>query len=77
MCKVSLDEVRSFNKYLLFYGAMDEKSGLRGIRADAPHEVIEDFLQWYRENNRYPNGRMRAKDRVFKELVINVGDSVL
>ena len=77
MCRGSLDEVRSFNKYLLFYGPEDERSGLKGIRSDAPPEVIEDFLQWYRDNNRYPNGRMRPKDRVFKELVIDVRDSVL
>ena len=70
----SMRDVRSFNKYLLFYGPGEMKSGLKGIRSDAPPRAIDDFLQWYRENNRFSNGRMRSKENVTRNLVFETGE---
>ena len=72
-----MEEIRPFNRYLLFYGPGEECTGLKGIRADAPPEAIEEFIRWYRDRNRYPNGRMRPKDVVIREMVYEVGEYVL
>ena len=69
-----IEEVRRFNRYLLFYGPGEENSGLKGIRSDAPPEIIEEFIQWYRDRNRYPNGRLRPKAAVMRDLVFDVGE---
>ncbi len=57
-----MDRVRIFNKYLVCYGPDEPHTGIKGIRSDAPPEVIEAYLQWYRDNNRYKSGRMHNKD---------------
>ncbi len=69
--------MRKFNKYLVLYSADEEKTGIKGIRSDAPKDVIDDFIEWYRNNNRYENGRMLPKSsKVLKDLIIDVGVSL-
>ena len=65
-----LEEVRKYSRYLV----IDTEDGYRiaGIRADAPADVIEDFISWYRKNNRYENGRLRPVDVVRKMCVVPV-----
>ena len=43
---------------------------VKGIRADAPTEIIDQFIQWYRENNRYESGRLRPVWLVRKNCII-------
>lgn len=71
--KKGWEEVGKFNKYLVFYSSEEEETGIKGIRSDAPKEVIEDFIEWYRNTNRYENGRMRPlSDAMIRKLVIDV-----
>ncbi len=65
-----LEEIRKYSRYLV----IDTEDGYRiaGIRADAPADVIEDFISWYRKNNRYENGRLRPVDVVRKMCVVPV-----
>ena len=65
-----LEEIRKYSRYLV----IDTGDGYRiaGIRADAPADVIEEFVSWYRENNRYENGRLRPVDVVRKMCVVPV-----
>lgn len=65
-----LEEIRKYSRYLV----IDTEDGYRiaGIRADAPADVIEEFISWYRENNRYENGRLRPVDVVRKMCVVPV-----
>ena len=65
-----LEEIRKYSRYLV----IDTEDGYRiaGIRADAPVDVIEDFISWYRKNNRYENGRLRPVDVVRKMCVVPV-----
>lgn len=75
MCRDScmIDEMRRFNRYLVFYGNDEGRSGIKGIRSDAPPELIDEFIEWYRDRNRYPNGRLRPKTAsLIRELVIEV-----
>lgn len=66
-----LEEIRRYSRYLV----IDTGDGgyvIEGIRADAPSEVIEEFVSWYRKNNRYENGRLRPVDVVRKMCVVPV-----
>ena len=65
-----LEEIRKYSRYLV----IDTEDGYRiaGIRADAPADVIEGFISWYRQNNRYENGRLRPVDVVRKMCVVPV-----
>ena len=66
-----LEEIRRFSKYLV----IDTEDGgyrIAGIRADAPANVIEEFVRWYRKNNRYENGRLRPVDVVRKMCIVPV-----
>ena len=65
-----LEEIRRFSRYLV----IDTEDGYRiaGIRADAPADVIDEFVSWYRKNNRYENGRLRPVDVVRKICVVPV-----
>lgn len=61
--------------YLVMYGPHEAKTGVKGIRSDAPEEVIEAFLTWYRSNNRYKSGRIMNKaDPRLKQLIIDVSE---
>ena len=66
-----LEEVRKFSRYLVID---TEDGGYRiiGIRSDAPADVIEEFVKWYRKNNRYENGRLRPADIARKMCVVQV-----
>lgn len=75
MCRASgivanMNEIRTFNKYLVFYDGTDDRFGLRGISSNAPPEAIDDFISWYRDNNRYENGRLRPESIVRKTMII-------
>lgn len=66
----------SFSRYLVMYGPDEDGTGIKGIRSDAPPEAIEAFLEWYRCENRYENGRKLAlsKKRI-RALIVDVGTS--
>lgn len=67
------EDVGRFNKYLVFYSSEEEETGIKGIRADAPQDVIDDFIEWYRNTNRYENGRLRPLSAAMvRKLIINV-----
>lgn len=67
------EEVKSFNKYLVFYSPEEKKTGLKGIRKDAPPEAVKAFLDWYRDKNRYENGRIRPlSDAMIRKLLVDV-----
>jgi hypothetical protein len=71
----SFDGIRAFNKYLVFYGPTEGKCGVKGIRSDAPQEAIDAFVDWYRKNNRYENGRLRPlSDAMVRKLLIDPSD---
>ena len=62
-----------FRPYLVMYGPNDANVGIRGIRSDAPKEAKDAFILWYRDNHRYPNGRMmNANDARLSKLIIDV-----
>ena len=62
-----------FSRYLVMYGPDEDGTGIKGIRADAPKEVIDDFIEWYRDNHRYENGRKYNRTSAkIKALVIDV-----
>lgn len=65
-------ELVKFSRYIVI--DIGEKGGYRvkGIRSDAPEDMIEEFIAWYRMNHRYENGRMRPVSVVRKSLVIAV-----
>lgn len=65
----------SFSRYLVMYGPDEDGTGIKGIRSDAPREAIDAFLEWYRCENRYENGRKLAlsKKRI-KSLIVDVGE---
>ena len=65
----------SFSRYLVMYGPDEDGTGIKGIRSDAPQEAIDAFLEWYRCENRYENGRKLAlsKKRI-KSLIVDVGE---
>ena len=63
----------SFSRYLVMYGPDEDGTGIKGIRSDAPKEAIEAFLEWYRCENRYENGRKYNRTSAkIKALVIDV-----
>ena len=64
-----------FSKYLVMYGPGEDGTGIKGIRADAPQEVIDEFIEWYRGTHRYENGRKynRTSARI-KALVIDTSE---
>ncbi len=74
MCSgdISDDEVKRFMRYLVIEIGENGGYRIKGIRADAPGEMIDEFIRWYRENNRYENGRLRPEGLVRKNCVIPV-----
>lgn len=71
--KTGWEQVVKFNKYLVFYSNEEEGTGIKGIRSDAPQEAIDGFIEWYRDTNRYENGRLRPlSDAMVRKLVISV-----
>lgn len=64
-----------FNRYLVFYGPGEENTGLKGIRSDAPEDIIDEFIAWYRDHNRYENGRLRPEGIVRRSVLIDVSAS--
>lgn len=69
--KHTWNDIKNFNKYLVFYSSDEEKTGIKGIRSDAPQEAIDDFIEWYRDNNRYENGRIRPlSEAMVRKLII-------
>lgn len=74
MRKVEL-KVQLFTRYLIMYGPSDSKTGVRGIRSDAPEEAKQAFFLWYRNRNRYENGRIMGSDDIrLKKLIIDVNE---
>ena len=64
----------SFSRYLVMYGPDEDGTGIKGIRSDAPEEAIEAFLEWYRCENRYENGRkLSLSKKRIKALIVDVG----
>ena len=65
-----------FSRYLVMYGPEENGTGVKGIRSDAPAEVIEEFIEWYRDTHRYENGRKynRSSARI-RALVIDPEDA--
>ena len=63
----------SFSRYLVMYGPDEDGTGIKGIRSDAPEDAIKAFLEWYRSENRYENGRKLAlsKKRI-RALIVDV-----
>ncbi len=59
-------------RYLVIDAGEEGGYRVKGIRSDAPAETIDEFIQWYRENNRYENGRLRPEGIVRKTCVISV-----
>lgn len=67
------ERVLEFNKYLVTYGPDEEKTGIKGIRSDAPPSAIESFIEWFRDIYRYDNGRKYNKSsKKIKNLIIDV-----
>ena len=63
----------SFSRYLVMYGPDEDGTGIKGIRSDAPEEAIEAFLEWYRCENRYENGRkLSLSKKRIKALIVDV-----
>lgn len=70
------ERIAKFNRYLVTYGPEDEQTGIKGIRSDAPEEAIEAFIEWYRDEHRYENGRKFNKtSKKIRNLVIDVDDA--
>lgn len=66
---------RIFNRYLVCYGPDEGRTGVKGIRSDAPSEAIEAYIDWFRDTHRYPNGRKYNKDsRFVRDQIIDVGE---
>lgn len=64
---------RIFNRYLVCYGPDEGRTGVKGIRSDAPSEAIEAYIDWFRDTHRYPNGRKYNKDsRFVRDQIIDV-----
>jgi len=79
MCKINeslrtdVSDIKEFHKYLVFYGPDENDVGIKGVRSDAPECAKEAFIKWYRENNRYENGRLRPlSESMRRKLIINV-----
>ena len=67
-----LEEVRKFSKYLVIDAGGDGAYRIMGIRSDAPADMIDGFIEWYRNYNRYENGRLRPVSIVRKKCIIAV-----
>lgn len=66
--------IEQFNKYLVMYESNENKTGIKGIRGDAPKSVIEAFIDWYRDTYRYDNGRKYDKhSKKITGLILDVG----
>ena len=62
-----------FLPYIEMYGPNEAKTGIKGIRSDAPAEAIEAFMLWYRDNHRYSSGRMmNPDDKRLQTLIIDI-----
>ena len=66
------EKMKMFGKYIVIDAGEVDYYRIKGIRADAPAEIIDDFIQWYRENNRYESGRLRPEWLVRKNCIIAV-----
>ena len=63
----------SFSRYLVMHGPDEDGTGIKGIRSDAPEEAIKAFLEWYRDENRYENGRkLSLSKKRIKALIVDV-----
>jgi len=65
------EELRKFSRYIII-DIGERGYCVKGIRSDAPPEMIDEFIAWYRDNYRYENGRMRPEYIVRRSLVIAV-----
>ncbi|MBQ6547944.1 MAG: hypothetical protein IJL79_03255 [Candidatus Methanomethylophilaceae archaeon] len=65
-------EIRSMSRYLVIEAGDNGAYRVKGIRSDAPAQMIDEFIAWYRRNNRYENGRLRPEKIVRKHCVITV-----
>ncbi|MBR1974025.1 MAG: hypothetical protein IKC93_06460 [Candidatus Methanomethylophilaceae archaeon] len=74
--KSSRELMELFLPYIEMYGPNEAKTGIKGIRSDAPKESIEAFLLWYRDNHRYDSGRMmNPDDKRLQTLIIDITNS--
>lgn len=64
-------ELCKFSRYLVI-GVSENGYHIKGIRSDAPAKIIDDYIAWYREHNRYENGRLRPMSIVRKQCIIKV-----
>lgn len=70
---MSDEQKRRFSRYLVFYNDQEDHHGVKGIDAEAPKEIIKEFIEWYRETTRYPNGRLRPiTSKMYSDIVIKV-----
>ena len=65
-----LEEVRKYSRYLVIDAGSDGAYRIIGIRSDAPADMIDGFIEWYRENNRYESGRLRPEWLIRKNCII-------
>ena len=74
MCSgdISDDKVKRFMRYLVIDAGDSGSYRIKGIRSDAPPEMIDEFIRWYRDRNRYENGRLRPEGLVRKSCIIQV-----
>lgn len=67
------EHVRKFNRYLVMFGPDEGRTGIKGIRSDAPEEAKEAYIEWFRDKNRYPNGRKYSRSsRFVQDQIIDV-----
>lgn len=63
--------IDSFNRYLVMYGIHDDRTGVKGIRGDAPESAISEFIDWYRDTHRYGSGRKYdASSKRIRDLIL-------
>ena len=66
------EELRKFIRYIVIDIGENGCYCIKGIRSDAPEEMIDEFIAWYRRNYRYENGRMRPENVMRRNLIITV-----
>ena len=66
------EKMRMFGRYIVIDAGEVDYYRIKGIRSDAPPEMIDEFVSWSRETNRYGNGRLRPERQVRKNCVIAV-----
>ena len=63
-------EIRKFSRYLVIEAGDNGCYRIMGIRSDAPETMRDEFIDWYRRNNRFENGRLRPEKSVRKKCII-------